>query len=179
MNQVQQRIAAVATSRNRYLNIIRTITEQHAQWQPAPDVWNVVNITEHLFWAEQGALFGMWKTLYAKRNGNPISPTEAPHDGLSIEAIIEKTWQQKEIVPAVAAPRMGGTLAFWAASLAALQGVLETLGADMTDDDLTILAHPHPISGVLDFGQRIDFLRFHINRHIGQVEGLMQMMTDL
>ena len=26
MNQVQQRIAAVATSRNRYLNIIRTIT---------------------------------------------------------------------------------------------------------------------------------------------------------
>ena len=30
---------------------------------------------------------------------------------------------------------------------------------------LRVIAHEHPISGELDFHQRLEFLRFHIERH--------------
>ena len=32
---------------------------------------------------------------------------------------------------------------------------------------------PHFLSGPLDAGQRIDFLRFHMLRHRGQIEGML------
>ena len=31
---------------------------------------------------------------------------------------------------------------------------------------LRVIAHAHPISGELDFHQRLEFLRYHIDRHI-------------
>ena len=30
---------------------------------------------------------------------------------------------------------------------------------------LRVIAHAHPISGELDFHQRLEFLRYHIDRH--------------
>jgi hypothetical protein len=50
---------------------------------------------------------------------------------------------------------------------------LEAFGDEITDDELRLIAHPHPISGPLSFGQRFEFLRFHIDRHVGQVSKLM------
>lgn len=174
MSKVKALIEAVGDSRQRYLKAISQIPEKQAQAKTNADVWNAVEITEHLFWAEQGSLFGMWKVLDALKNGDDsIQKANAPFQGLEIEAIIAQTWQEKELVPAVAAPRLGGTLAFWSASLNSLQSVLETLGNELSDSDLHLLAHPHPISGVLDFQQRLEFLRFHIDRHNEQVKQLI------
>jgi hypothetical protein len=162
-------IQEVATARKRYLAEINKLTQQQAEWKPSPEVWNVVEITEHLFWAEQGGIFGMWKIIQAHKEGKIGWTGGAIHSGLSVEEIIEKTWKEKEIVPAVAAPRLGGTIAFWSASLHSLQGILEKLGEEMNDDSLEIMTHPHPISGALNVRQRLEFLRFHIDRHLNQV----------
>jgi hypothetical protein len=172
MNQTQQLLNGVATARQNYLAALANLDEQQAQWKPAPDVWNAVDITEHLFWAEQGGILGMWKTLLGIRAGTVNYENDRPHEGLPIDEIIRLTWKEKEDVPAVAAPRMGGPLAFWASALAGLQPTLEAFAESLTDDDLLLMAHPHPISGPLNFGQRLDFLRFHIDRHRGQVENL-------
>ncbi len=173
MNQVEKLISNLATSRNNYLSAVNALTEQQAQWKSATDVWSVVEITEHLFWAEHGAIVGMWKTLLAIREGNMARRTESTHQNMPVEQIIELTWQPKEIVPAVAAPRMGGPIAFWAASLASLQDLTALFANQLTDSDLRTLAHPHPISGDMDFQQRLEFLRFHIDRHLGQVQGIL------
>jgi len=165
MSQVKKLIAEVADARNNYLKRLEPITEQKAQWKPAPGIWNLMEITEHLFWAEQGGILGMWKTLHAIRDGKMERKYDSNHKDMPIEKIIELTWQPKEQVPAVAAPRMGGTISFWRESLKSLQSILEAFGNDIKDDELRILAHPHPISGAMDFQQRLEFLRFHINRH--------------
>jgi hypothetical protein len=176
MSQVKKLIAEVADARNNYLNRLEPITEQNAQWKPAPDIWNVIEITEHLFWAEQGGILGMWKTLHAIRDGKMERKYDSTHKEMSIEKIIELTWQPKEQVPAVAAPRMGGTISFWRESLKSLQSILEAFGNDIKDDELRVLAHPHPISGAMDFQQRFEFLRFHINRHDEQAYRLITEM---
>lgn len=173
MNTTQSLITDVAVARNQYLDLILPITEIQASWKPSNDVWNAIEITEHLFWAEQGAIFGMWKTLLSIRDGSIQKTFDAAHKNLTIEKIIDLTWKPKEVVPAVAAPRLGGTLAFWRVSLNSLQPILEEFGKVIKDEELRLQAHPHPISGALDFHQRIEFLTFHIKRHSDQVNELI------
>ena len=176
MNTVQKLIQDVATVRESFLETISNVTEAQAQWKPDPEVWSITEITEHLFWAEQGGIVGMWKTINAIRDGKVERNYESVHKDMPIEQVIDITWQPKEKVPAIAAPRMGGPLLFWKISLNSLQEMLSEFGQDLKDDELRLQAHPHPISGALDFQQRIEFLRFHINRHQGQVSQLLKIL---
>lgn len=176
-NTIQKLIQDVSIARTQYIDKVAGISEAQASWKPDAEVWNVVEITEHLFWAEQGGIFGMWKTLHAIREGSMGRTFESPHKNMPVEKVILTTWQPKEKVPAVAAPRLGGLLSFWKPSLSSLQEVLNAFGQDLQEDELRLQAHPHPISGPLDFQQRIEFLRFHINRHKEQVSQLLATMT--
>jgi hypothetical protein len=176
MSTVKQLIREVSAARREFLNEISNVTELQAQWKPVPEVWNITEITEHLFWAEHGAIAGMWKTIHAIRDGKTERTYDFVHKDLPVEEIIRLTWQEKEIVPAMAAPRLGGPLSFWKASLDSLQPVLEAFGSDLQEMELRLQAHPHPISGPMDFHQRLELLRFHINRHRNQVLWLLNEM---
>jgi DinB superfamily len=175
----QTLIQAVSKDSAAYLQQISQLTDVQAQWKPNPDAWNVIEITEHLFWAEQGAIFGMWKTLNAIRAGQFERTLESNHKDMPIDEIISLTWKPKEIVPAVAAPRLGGPIGFWIAALAGLQQLLESFGQYIQDDELRLQAHPHPISGAMDFQQRLEFLSFHINRHKEQCANLIEAMQGI
>jgi len=178
MKTIQKLVQDVSIARSLYLDQIANLSEIQAQWKPGPEAWNIIEITEHLFWAEQGGIFGMWKTLYAIRTGKIVRNYESNHKDMSIEQIIQLTWQPKEEVPSVAAPRLGGTLSFWKASLQSLQVVLDAFGEDLQEDELRVQAQAHPISGALDFHQRFEFLRFHIDRHREQVSQLLKRMAS-
>lgn len=172
MNKVHQLIVKVGEARDHYLSQIKPLSQAQASFKASAEVWNVIENTEHLFWAEQGGIYGMWKTLYAIREGKLEKTFESNHKELPIQELIDLTWKPKEEVPAVAAPRLGGTLVFWQYSLQSLQGILEAFGNDLQEDELRIQAHPHPISGAMDFQQRLEFLAFHINRHAQQVQNI-------
>ena len=176
MNKVTQLISNVAAARNEFIKLIKNISESQAGFKPAEGEWSIIDNTEHLFWAEQGGIYGMWKILYAIRNGTAERSFESAHKDWSIEEIIAKTWKEKEQVPAVAAPRLGGTLVFWRTSLLSLQQVLEIFGSDLKEEELRLQAHPHPISGAMDFQQRLEFLRFHIQRHQSQVQSIINKL---
>ena len=176
MPSTKKLLDEVAAARRQYITTLSVFDDIQAQWKPSPESWNAVEITEHLFWAEQGGILGMWKVLPGIKAGTVSYEGNSPNDGLSIEEIIRLTWKEKEIVPAVAAPRMGGPLPFWASLLAGLQPILENFGDLLADEDLLRKAHPHSISGPMTFGQRLAFLRFHIDRHRLQVEKLKKDM---
>lgn len=176
--KVSSLVADVAASRAEFVGLLETISETDAAFVPAENKWSITDITEHLFWAEQGGLYGMWKMLYAIRNQTSACIFDSEFASWPIDRIIAKTWKEKEQVPASAAPRLGGTLAFWRASLNSLQPVLEAFGQDITDEELRIQAHPHPISGPLDFQQRLEFLSFHIRRHQLQVAAILAQVKQ-
>ncbi|GAB3955683.1 hypothetical protein GCM10028805_43850 [Spirosoma harenae] len=172
MSQLNQLLADVADARTRYINEVRKLTEEQAQWKPAPDVWSAVDNTEHLYWAEHGGIWGMWRAYHAKKAGSPVWEGELVNKGLPIETIIARTWREKEQVPAIAAPRMGGSAAFWLSAFASLQQPLTDLANGLANEDLENIIHPHVLSGPLDIKQRFAFLRFHIDRHRNQVMAL-------
>jgi hypothetical protein len=174
---IEKLIRNVAIERNLYLEQLKDISELQAQWKSIPEEWNLIEITEHLFWAEEGGIFGMWKSIHSIREGQMSRTVASNHKDMPIEQIIELTWQAKETVPESAAPRMGGTLSFWLASLHSLQGVLEKFGEYLQEDELRCQSQPHPISGALDFQQRFEFLAFYISRHREQCKKILIDLT--
>lgn len=119
-----------------------------------------------------GGINGIWKTLEAIKNGKPIWNGEAIHHGFTIEQIIEKTWKPKEQVPEIAKPRWGGPVAYWIKALEGCQLLLESLFTELEGYDLEQIIYPHIISGPLNVVQRMEFLRFHLNRHQNQIENI-------
>jgi hypothetical protein len=65
-----------------------------------------------------------------------------------------------------------GPLAFWIMMLRANQGLLRALGQAREGHALDAIHYPHPISGPLDMRQRLEFLRFHLDRHRKQIEAI-------
>ncbi|GAB3024818.1 DinB family protein [Spirosoma pulveris] len=169
MSPLDQLLDDVASARTQYTYEVEKLTEEQAHWKPSADEWSATEITEHLYWAEHGGIWGMWRAFHAHQAGTPIWTGELVHRGLPIETIIERTWQEKEIVPLIAAPRMGGPVAFWLSAFNSLQQPLRDLSTALADADLESIIHPHPLSGPLDIRQRFEFLRFHIDRHRKQV----------
>ncbi|RYU96479.1 DinB family protein [Emticicia agri] len=172
MTQVQSLIDAISKARAEYLSEVNSLNPYQISNKMAENVWNAIEITEHLYWAEQNGLVAIYKTIQAKEEGKSVWEGEQINKGLSIEIIIERTWQAKEIVPASAAPRVGGPIDLWTNYLQSLDIPLNGLANKLTDEDLTIMTFPHPISGPFDIRQRLEFLRFHIDRHRGQVAAL-------
>jgi hypothetical protein len=174
MNDIVTLTHDVQNARMRYLSSLRTLTSEQGSFKPTPEVWSAAEITEHLVHAEYGGINGIWKALEGVRSGDPLWKGENVNKGLNIEQIIERTWKPKEEVPAGAGPRLGGPLSFWVVALESCQLLLEQIAKELAHEDLEDVVYPHPISGPLDAHQRFEFLRFHMDRHLSQVERLKE-----
>jgi hypothetical protein len=169
MHLVESLVQDVAVARARYLDALGTPSPAQAAFSPGADAWSLVQITEHMTLAEQVGINGIWKALEGYRVGSPVWTGDPVHRGRPIEEIIGSTWREREVVPAVAAPKWSGPLPYWVAALRGCQPVLEALGRELAGVDLAAVVYPHPISGPLDARQRLEFLRFHLDRHAAQV----------
>lgn len=160
----------IETSRNNFLNSVTGLNMEQAQFKPANNEWSILEITEHIVWAEQIGICGMFKAIEGIKNGRPIWSGISENKGLTIEEIVEKTWQPKEQVPKVAEPRWGGSIDYWTINLKNNRLLLSELKEYAEGIDLHAAIYPHPISGPMDVVQRLEFLSFHLDRHRGQVE---------
>ncbi len=165
MSTVEKLLSSIEFSRNNYIQTIGDLSEEITNHKPNESSWNIVEITEHLYWAEFLGVAVMAKVLEEILDGKRELKYESKNKGLTIEKVVELTWDQKEQVPDVAAPRVIGSIRFWINSMISLRGILSEFTRSLNDDMLRVIAHAHPISGELDFQQRLEFLRFHIDRH--------------
>lgn len=170
MNLLQSKIQQVEESRKAFITTAKGLSLRQVEFKPDPDSWSIKEVVEHVVWAERAGVVGMWKVLEGVKNGQAAWSGENKNEGLSIEAVIDQTWQAKEQVPTIAEPRWGGALDFWISSLEACAYTLKQLGEALDGMNLEQIIYPHPISGPLNIIQRIDFLSFHLKRHQGQIE---------
>ncbi len=175
-------IADVAAARRRVIDSVAGITAAQEAFRPGPEEWSLPQVVEHLVLAEQGGINLIWRAAEGVRRGRPVWRGDAVHRGLSIEAVIERTWELTEpgpltwktaaAAPESAVPRTGGPLAYWVACLEATQPVLERLPAVLAGLDLQAVVYPHVLSGPLDARQRLEFLRWHLDHHLQQIEDI-------
>jgi len=169
-NELRRLIDDVNEARRRVLNEVADLSSVAGTFQPSASEWSVAEILEHLVLAELGGINRMWRSATATRQAASEWTGEALHRGKSIEEVVAATWQEREAAPDVARPRWKGPAAFWAACLTSCAGPLEQLGAQLSGLVLEDVIYPHPISGPLDARQRLEFLRFHLDRHRAQIQ---------
>jgi hypothetical protein len=172
MQVLHKLLQSVAGAREQFILSASGLTTEQSQFKSSSEVWSVVDNVEHMVWAEMGGINGMWKTLEGIKNNKPLWQGDAIHHGLPIEKIIEITWKEKEQVPEIAKPRWGGPVEYWIAALKNCQPLLELLCRQMDGFDPEKIIYPHIISGPLNVIQRLEFLRFHLNRHQLQMENI-------
>ena len=179
---VQWLIADVAAARQRLIGAVVGITAAQETFRPGPEEWSIPQVVEHLVLATQGGINLIWQAAEGVRRGRPVWRGDAIHRGLPIEELIARTWELTEPgprtwktaakVPESAMPRTGGPLAYWVACLEATQPVLERLPAVLAGLDLRAVVYPHVLSGPLDARQRLEFLRWHLDHHLQQIEDI-------
>jgi hypothetical protein len=163
-----QLVADVEAARLALLDTIAPLTTTQGAFKPAPDEWSVAEVVEHLFLAEMGVITKIWTALEETRAGKTWTG-DLPNAGLSIEQVVKRTWKEKEIAPPAATPHFGGPLFAWATAVRSLPPLLAALSVELENEQLERIVYPHFLSGPLDARQRLEFVRFHIERHHLQV----------
>jgi DinB superfamily len=179
MQTAQDLIAEVAEARRRLLATVANLPPLQAAFKPAPDRWSVLENLEHVTLAEITGIAKIWQASESARNGIPLFMGEHTNRHLSIEEVVARTWKAKEIAPPISTPHIGGPLPYWISYSESCQSVLERLGVALDGLDLGQVIFPHFLSGPLDAGQRLQFLRFHLDRHRTQIERLLADKTFL
>ena len=175
-------VADVAAARRRVIGAVAGITAAQEAFRPGPESWSIPQVVEHLVLATQAGINLIWQAAEGVRRGRPVWRGDAVHRGAAIEEVIARTWELTEAGPRTwktaerapenAVPRTGGPLAYWAACLEATQPVLDRLPAVLAGLDLQAVVYPHVLSGPLDARQRLEFLRWHLDHHLQQIQDI-------
>ena len=167
-SDVDDLVLSVERARSALLESVVGLRDDQGAFKPSANEWSIAEILEHLFLAELGGITKVWAAVDDLRSVKRWSG-ELPNRGKRIEEIIAATWQPKETAPPVATPHFGGPLAAWISSQRCLTPLLRDLATQLEGQRLDAIVFPHFLSGPLDARQRLEFLRFHIERHGEQV----------
>jgi hypothetical protein len=173
MSELDDLVAAVERARRQFLDPLAALSPEQAAFKVEPTAWSIGQITEHLVHAESGGINLVWRAAEALAAGAPVWTGESPNRGLTIDEVVRRTWQTREISPDSALPRVGGPFAYWAAAMRGCSGLLAELKSALLGLSLEDVIYPHAISGPLDARQRLQFLAFHTDRHRRQVAEIM------
>jgi hypothetical protein len=171
---LQKLIEQVEVARENFIQACSGLKYEEANFKSSDDSWSITDIAEHIVRAEWGGLNGIWSAIEGYKRNEPVWSGENYNKGLSIEVIVEKTWQRHQPAPEPARPQWGGPIEFW---LTLLKNGKETVAEtyrQMEGLDPEEIIYPHPLSGPLNVYQRMEFLRYHMERHQRQIEQIKQ-----
>jgi uncharacterized damage-inducible protein DinB len=170
-SDVSRLVADIEAQRSAIIASLRRLSAPQAEFRASADAWSVTDIVEHLYLAEVSGVTKIWAAAEKYRAGERW--TEAvPNAGLDIESIVQATWKPREVAPPIATPHIGGPLAVWLSAFASLQHVLADAARVLDELPLDAVIFPHFLSGPMDARQRLQFLRFHMQRHASQIAAI-------
>lgn len=161
-------VAAVEKARERFIKSVESLGAAAATSSVDAERWTAGQYTEHLVRAEEVTIWRMWSELDQARSGGETATSETPD--LSIEEIVERTWQPREQAPPLAVPSLGGAVSYWLERLRGHRQLLAAFADALDDRELDAIAYLHPISGPFTLRQGLQFIRFHLERHLVHVE---------
>ncbi len=160
----------VHEARVRVLAEVTAVPDEAGSKKPDDAAWSIQEILEHLVLAERGG-YDLIRTAAARyRAGDPVWSGPSENDDLPIEEIVERTWKPKEEAPESATPTGLWTAGIWASHLRSCDSLLSDLPVVLEGLPLEEVIYPHFLCGPLNAIQRLEFLRFHLDRHLGQIQ---------
>jgi hypothetical protein len=160
----------VEVARANFIAACSGLTREESTFKESEDSWSITDIAEHIVRAEWGGVNGIWTAIDGYKRNRPVWSGDNLNDGLSIEEIVDKTWLLHQPAPEPARPQWGGPIEFWLQCLRNCEITLTETYRQLEGLDPEKIIYPHPISGPLNVYQRLEFLRYHMERHQRQIE---------
>lgn len=166
---VRSRIAHISQIRGEVIAEVEKVSQKEGAARLRPGEWNLQEIVEHLVLADSVLFNVIWDTAERFRDGEPVWTGGSCNAGLPVEEIIDRTWKEKEQAPAGARPSGRWSLSLWTLHLQRGDSLFERLIPHLGSLPLREVIHPHYLSGPMDLLQWLDFVRFHLERHLKQI----------
>ena len=166
-NNIDEIFSALATTRRRIYEQAEALSDEQAITRPAPDVWSVAEIIEHLSVSEARmvALLGRLleqEAAVAANAGSYGSP-------ISIQVMTDRA-AEKFTAPSFVEPTGSVPLAESLAKLRASRAALISLRPRVEARDYSHVTYPHPAFGPLNLYQWLAAIEFHECKHLDQIQ---------
>ena len=169
-------LAANEQIRRRLTTRLESLSETQRTARPAAGGWSVAEIVEHLSITEQrlGQLLQMMLEKAAESGAAAQSPPQ--FTPFSLDEFAERARGQKFEAPEFIRPSGGVALPDSLASLSESRAAVEALRPRLEATDLSAAQYPHPAFGPLNIAQYLAFIGLHEERHLRQIERLVETL---
>lgn len=165
LESLSTRLTILDTVREAFLASVRAASPVQQAYQPTPQSWSVLEVTEHLVLAEEKSLEGML-------NGPPPGTTVTliAHLRMGMVRLVMKSDIRVKVPVARVMPQGQATLpeldARWGESRRGLAAFLEGI----PEVDAGAARFRHPIGGWVTASEGVAFLAGHIGHHARQLD---------
>jgi DinB superfamily len=172
---VAQIFEAIDETRQRLFNRVEGLTDEQANAQPGANAWSVKDIIEHLTIMED-RLVRMMKVMLTKAEGASARSNGGAVEikPFSLEKLIERSRSEKYTAPEAVRPSGTAHLPDLLAKMRGSREELRALQSRIEATDLSAFTYPHPAFGPLDFYQWLALIGLHEERHLNQIESVLQ-----
>ena len=160
-------VRAIAAARREVLARVEALSAEAVVRRPPGGGWSVAEIVEHLVRAEEYGMRGLWASL--PNSGDGPRPLDAGLASRSIDEIFRDLPARVDAPPGVLPQDGGQPAGYWVARLRSHQAMIAELARVMEEVGLDRVIYPHYIAGPLDGHQRLQFFRWHLQRHLMQI----------
>jgi hypothetical protein len=174
---VTESLTNLDQARNGLRTAVEGVPEPLRGKRPAPDRWSVNEILEHLCLVERrfAAIIAL-RISEARTSG--LGPEESPRTPLppNLQQMLTDRANRRNAPDAV---QPSGTIehaAAWA-ELERIRGELQKTVAAAEGMALSTVTHNHPVFGLLNVYQLMDFIAGHERRHAKQIKGIADALT--
>lgn len=166
-NNVDEIFSALATTRRRIYEQVEALSDDEAKARPAPDIWSITEIIEHLSISEARMLALVSKLL--GQESAAAANADAYGSPISIQVMTERA-AEKFTAPAFTQPTGNVPLAESLAKLRESRAALISLRPRVEARDYSHVTYPHPVFGPLNLYQWLAAIEFHECKHLDQIQ---------
>lgn len=166
---------SIEETRGRLLARLARLSAAQENFRPASGGWSVAEIVEHLALLES-RLLGMMTVMIhkAEKAGLQRSAENSSFKPVSLEEYVERARKEKYNAPDPVCPKGGVSVQDSLERLRQSRESLRSLRPRIEATDLSGARYAHPAFGLLDFYQWLLLIGFHEDRHLRQLEALVE-----
>ncbi|HEY0079159.1 MAG TPA: DinB family protein [Pyrinomonadaceae bacterium] len=175
-NSVAEIFDSIDETRLRLDQTLSGIDDRQQNFRPTPEAWTIAEIAEHLSIIEHQLVQLTTMMLRKAEAAGMLRAAEAGEtpEHFSIDRFVEQSKGEKYIAPENVRPRGELPLAESLARLRNSRASLRELRPRLEQIDGASLQYPHPAFGPLNLYQWLAFVGAHEDRHLRQIQKLMQ-----
>ncbi len=163
----------IEESHNRFTELVQGLSARQENFRPVSEHWSIAEIAEHLALIDEGVSTLITNLLTRAETSADSNARAVAFLPVSLKEQLEQARHAKYQAPEMVRPRGGVEVEASLARIKRVRATLNSLRPRLETIDLSAARFPHPFFGALNLYQWLAFIPNHQERHLRQIERLM------